>query len=77
MKTKLFWLNLLLFFSIVVNAQELKVKSFVIKKLLPYVRQYSEEEIIDKLYKLSEIDSDIKIKGFDKIKSLESFFISL
>lgn len=58
-------------------SKELKVKSFVIKKLLPYVRQYKEEEIIDKLYKLSEIDSDIKIKGIDKTKALESFFLSL
>ena len=57
--------------------KELKVKSFVIKKLLPYVRQYKEEEIIEKLYKLSEIDSDIKIKGIDKTKALESFFLSL
>lgn len=58
-------------------SKELKVKSFVIKKLLPYVRQYKEGEIIDKLYKLSEIDSDIKIKGIDKTKALESFFLSL
>ena len=58
-------------------SKELKVKPFVIKKLLPYIRQYKEEEIIDKLYRLSEMDSDIKIKGIDKSKALESFFISL
>ena len=58
-------------------SKTLKVKSFVIKKIMPYVRSYKEEEIINILYRLSEADSDIKVKGFDKSKVLESFFMSL
>lgn len=58
-------------------SKTLKVKSFVIKKLIPFVRSYKEEEIINILYRLSEADSDIKIKGLDKSKVLEAFFMSL
>lgn len=58
-------------------SKTLKVKSFVIKKLIPYVRSYKEDEIIDILYRLSEVDSDIKIKGYDKYKVMEAFFMSL
>lgn len=58
-------------------SKTLKVKSFVIKKLIPFVRSYKEEEIINILYRLSEVDSDIKVKGYDKNKVLEAFFMSL
>ena len=58
-------------------AKELKVKPFVIKKLIPYTKSYNEKQIIDILYKLSEIDSDIKLKGYDKTKVMESFLLTI
>ena len=58
-------------------AKELKIKPFVVKKLIPYTKSYNEKEIINILYKLSEIDSDIKVKGYDKNKVMESFFLTL
>ena len=60
-----------------VLARTLGVSPYVIKKLYPYINEYSEEEIADKLFKLSELDSDIKIKGIDKNRCMESFFLSL
>ena len=53
------------------------VKEFVIKKLIPYSSTYSEEEIVNYLHKLSDLDIDIKVNGFDRSKVLESFIISL
>lgn len=58
-------------------SRNLGVNPYVIKKLYPFVREYNEEEIIDILYKLSEVDSDIKIKGIDKNQALEMFLLSL
>ena len=58
-------------------AKELKIKPFVVKKLIPYTKSYNEKEIINILYKLSEIDSDIKVKGYDKNKVMLSFFLTL
>ena len=58
-------------------AKRLGVKTFVLKKIFSYVRSYKEEEIINILYRLSEVDSDIKLKGLDKNKVLEAFFMSL
>ena len=58
-------------------SKKLIVNPYVIKKLYPYINKYTEEEIIDYLYKLSNIDIDIKTKGYDKNKVLESFFLTL
>ena len=58
-------------------ARELGVKDYIITKLLPYVNNYSENDIADMLYKLSDMDSDIKILGYDKSEVFEYFLISL
>ena len=58
-------------------ASRFGVNPYTIKKIMPYIGKYSEEEIADLLYKLSEVDSDIKIKGYDKKRAMESFFFSL
>ena len=58
-------------------ARKLGVKPFTITKTVPYLNNYSEEEIADILYKLSEIDINIKVDGYDKNSLLESFIISL
>ena len=58
-------------------ARKLGVKSYVIKKTAPYINDYSVEEITDILYKLSEMDINIKVYGYDKNDLLESFIISI
>ncbi len=58
-------------------SKNLSVNPFVIKKLYPYLNKYKEEEIINILYKLSDMDFDIKVSGYDKNKVLESFFLTL
>lgn len=55
----------------------LGVNPYTIQKTLPFTRSYSEEEIAKKLYDLSEVDSDIKIKGLDRYKVIEMFLLSL
>ena len=45
--------------------------------MIPFVNMYEEEEIIDKLMKLSDMDYDIKANGYDKDKVLEMFLIAL
>ena len=58
-------------------SRNLGVNSYVIKKLYPYTNEYSEEDIANVLYKLSELDSDIKIKSLDKNRVIEMFLLSL
>ena len=58
-------------------ASALKVKEYTIKKTKEFINNYSEEELLDKLHKLSDCDIDIKINGYDKNKVLESFIITL
>ena len=58
-------------------ARSLGINSFVIKKMIPFVNMYEEEEIINKLMKLSDMDYDIKANGYDKDKVLEMFLIAL
>ena len=58
-------------------SRKLGVKPFVIKKTSQYINDYSEEEIADILYKLSEIDINIKVDSLDKYDLLESFIISI
>ncbi|MDD6272045.1 MAG: DNA polymerase III subunit delta [bacterium] len=55
----------------------LDVNPYTIKKIIPYINAYKKDEILDKLLKLSEMDSDIKIKGYDKNKVIEMFFLTL
>ena len=49
----------------------------MIKKLYPFISNYSTEDIANVLYKLSDIDIDIKINGYDKNKLVEAFLLSL
>ncbi len=58
-------------------SKKLEVNPYVLKKLYPYLNEYKDEQIADILYKLSEVDSDIKINGYDKKRTMELFFISL
>lgn len=52
-------------------------KEYTVQKLYPYLHQYSDEEICDILMKLSNMDIDIKVKGYDKDRLMESFLITL
>lgn len=58
-------------------SRTLKINIYTLQKMLPYLNRYSENDIANILLKLSDIDSDIKINGFDKNEAIESFFISL
>lgn len=58
-------------------AKKLGAYQFQINKLLDVINNYKEEDILDILYKLSEIDIQIKVYGKDKNKMLETFFLSL
>lgn len=55
----------------------LSLNPYVVKKSLENVNNYNNEEILDNLYKLSDLDIDIKVKGLDKYKVLENFFLKL
>ena len=63
------------------NEQELSrklgVNPYTIKKLYPYTNEYSNEEIVDILYKLSQIDIDSKVYSYDRNSLLETFLITL
>ena len=58
-------------------SRSLGVNPYVIKKLYPYLNSYSLEDIANILYKLSNMDIDIKMNGYDKRHVLETFLISL
>ena len=50
---------------------------YTIKKLLPFINLYSDEDISKVLYKLSEADIDIKVRGYDKNELIEKLLIEL
>ena len=58
-------------------SRTLGVNPYVIKKLYPFLNIYSEEDIADILYKLSNADIDIKVNGYDKNEVMEKFIIEL
>ena len=58
-------------------SRKLGVNPYTIVKIVPYINDYSVEEIADILYKLSEMDINIKVYGYDKNDLLESFIISI
>lgn len=58
-------------------SRSLGVNPYVIKKLYPDLNNWKDEEIADILYKLSQMDIDIKINGYDKKHIFELFLISL
>ena len=55
----------------------LKVNPYVIKKMVPYINNYSVNEINELLYRLSDVDYNIKVLNYDKNKELEFFIISI
>lgn len=58
-------------------SRELSVNPYTIKKITPYINNYTQKDIYNILYKLSDIDYNIKALGKDKNKELEMFLISL
>ena len=58
-------------------SRKLGVNPYTIKKLYPHIKEYSNENIANILYKLSQIDIDSKINGLDRNSLLESFLITL
>lgn len=55
----------------------LGVKPYTIKKLQPFINEYKMEDIANILYKLSIVDINIKVNGFDKNEIMERFLIEL
>jgi DNA polymerase III delta subunit len=55
----------------------LGVNPYTIKKLYPYLNEYTIEDIANILYKLSNADIDIKVNGYDKNDIMERFLIEL
>ena len=58
-------------------ARMLGVNEYVIQKLIPFVDKYKEKDIIDMLYRISLLDTKIKIEGYDKREVLETFILSI
>lgn len=58
-------------------AKKLSVNTYIIKKMMDVINNFKEEEIIDIMYRLSEIDIDIKVNSLDKDKLLEMFFLNI
>lgn len=58
-------------------SRKLSVNSYVIKKMIDSINNFKEDEIINIIYKLSDIDIDIKVNSLDKNKLLEMFFLSI
>ena len=58
-------------------SRKLGLNPYVVKKAHENVNNYEEEELINNLYELSNLDIDIKVKGLDKYKALENFFLKI
>lgn len=58
-------------------SRKLGLNPYVVKKTHENVNNYEEEELINNLYELSNLDIDIKVKGLDKYKVLENFFLKI
>ena len=58
-------------------SKELGIKPYVIKKMYDIMNNFKEEEIINIMYKLSDMDIDIKVNSLDKDKLLEMFFLNI
>lgn len=54
-----------------------KGREFVVTKTITIVKNYKEEEILNLIYKLSEVDYKIKTFNTDKQKILEDFFVKI
>lgn len=55
----------------------LSLNPFVTKKMLDVVGKFSEEKLLNIIYKLSDADIFIKVEGLDKSKVLENFYLSI
>lgn len=55
----------------------LSINPFVFKKMLDVVGNFSEEKLLNIIYKLSDADISIKVDGLDKSKVLENFYLSI
>ncbi len=55
----------------------LSINPFVFKKMLDVVGKFSEEKLLNIIYKLSDADISIKVDGLDKSKVLENFYLSI
>lgn len=55
----------------------LSINPFVFKKMLDVVGKFSEEKLLNIIYKLSDADISIKVEGLDKSKVLENFYLSI
>ena len=53
------------------------LNEYVIQKLLPFTSKYSNDEIIDKLYRVCLMDEKIKCFGYDRNEVLKNFIISI
>lgn len=58
-------------------SRKLGLNPYVVKKAHENVNNYEESELINNLYELSNLDIDIKVKGLDKYKVLENFFLKI
>lgn len=58
-------------------SRKLGLNPYIVKKAHENVNNYEEEELINNLYELSNLDIDIKVKGLDKYKVLENFFLKI
>ena len=45
--------------------------------MLDVVGKFSEEKLLNIIYKLSDADISIKVEGLDKSKVLENFYLSI
>lgn len=58
-------------------SKKLGLNPYAVKKAHENVNNYEEDELINNLYELSNLDIDIKVKGLDKYKVLENFFLKI
>lgn len=55
----------------------LSLNPYVTKKMLDVIGKFSEDKLLNIIYKLSDADISIKIDGLDKSKVLENFYLSI
>ena len=69
--------NLINKMSVEEISRKLGVNLYVVKRMSEYSNNFKNDEIIDILYKLSDMDIDVKINSLDKNKLLEMFFLTI
>ena len=58
-------------------SRNLGVNSYVIKKISSYINNFTNDEIINILYELSNVDYDLKVNNYDKNSVIESFLLKI